>query len=121
MSSSISQWPGLALDAAVEAARQDGGPVLDRDAGLEVDLAAVGGVGVLSLAEDTGVDLRAQPETAPAVAAVEPDPAEALVLRQLAHGDLEDAAGFVKSQGLDYNLRVTAGAPGSNSVAALAL
>ena len=39
--------------------------------------------------EDTGVDLRPEPEPAPPVAAVESDAAEPFVLRQLANGDLE--------------------------------
>ncbi len=53
------------------------------------------------------MDLAPQPQPAPALAPVEPDATEALVLRQLAHGDLEDASCLVESQGLDYNLPVT--------------
>ena len=98
---------GLTLDAAVEAAREDGRPVLDRDPGLEVDLAAVGRVGVLSLAEDAGVDLGAETQPPPTVAAIEPDATEPLVLRELANGDLEGPGFFVKAQAVDYNLRVT--------------
>jgi D-alanyl-D-alanine carboxypeptidase/D-alanyl-D-alanine-endopeptidase (penicillin-binding protein 4) len=74
-----------------------------------VDLAAIGGVGGLSLAEDADVDLRAQPQAAPALAAVEADAPEAIVFRKLSHGDLEDAAFLVETQGSDYNLRVTPG------------
>jgi hypothetical protein len=64
--------PRRALDAAVQPARQDGGPVLDGQARLEVDLGAVRGVEVSSLVEDTGVDLRPEAEPAPAVAAASP-------------------------------------------------
>ena len=88
----------LTLDAAVEAAGQDGRPVLDRDPGLQVDFAAVGRVHDLSLGEDTAVDLAAEPEPTPAVAPIESDAAEPLVFRQLSHGDLEDAGFLVESQ-----------------------
>ncbi len=88
----------LTLDAAIQPARENGRPVLDRDAGLQVDLAPVGGEGVLSLAEDAGVDLGPQTEAPPAVAAVEPDAAEPFVFRELAYGDLEGAGFFVKAQ-----------------------
>ena len=90
--------PGRALDAAVEPARQHGGPVLDGDPRLEVHLGAVGRMRVASLVEDTGVDLLAEAQAPPAVSAVETDAAEALVLRQLAHGDFKYAVGFVESQ-----------------------
>ena len=109
-----------ALDAAVEPARQDGGPVLDRQARLEVDLGAVRGMEVSSLVEDTGVDLRPEAEPAPAVAAVETDAAEPLVLRQLANGDFKYAVGFVKSQeGVDYNLRVSRVLPNRTRISVL--
>ena len=52
---------------------------------------------VASLPEDTGVDLGAQAEAAPAVAPVEADAAEPFVLRELAHGYLEDTRGLVES------------------------
>ncbi len=51
------------------------------------------------------MDLRAQTQPPPAVAPVEPDAAEALVLGELANGDLEDPGIFVKAQPIDYNLR----------------
>jgi hypothetical protein len=46
---------------------------------------------------DPGVHLGPEAEPPPAVAAVEPDPPEALLLGQLADGDLEDLRCFVES------------------------
>jgi len=65
------------------------------------------------------VDLAAEPQPPPAVAPVEADPAESLVLRQLADGDLEDAGFLVKAQAVDYNFRVTSAARRYFRVAAL--
>ena len=93
MNSSISQRPDCPLEAAVEAPGQEGRPVLDRDARLDVDFRAVAGVRVAPRGEDPGVHLGAEAEPPPAVAAVESDPPEALLLGQLANGDLEDLDG----------------------------
>ncbi len=110
---------GLTLDAAVQAPGQNGRPVLDGDPRLEMDLAAVSRVRVLSLAEDAGVDLRAEAEAPPAVAPIEAHAAEALVLGELAHGDLEHPGCFVKAQPVDYNLRVRSSARFSTRFSAL--
>ena len=59
-----------------------------------------------------------RPEPPPSVAAIEPDPTEPLVLRELAHGDLEGPGFFVEAQAVDYNLRVTRAARWFNGVAA---
>ncbi len=48
------------------------------------------------------MQLRAEAEPPPAIAAIEADAAEALFLRQLADGHLEDLRGFVELQGPDY-------------------
>ncbi len=74
-----------------------------------MDLGAVGGMGELSRREDTGVNLGTQTQAPPAVAAIEADAPEALVFRQLANGDLEDAGFFVEPQVVDYNLPVKSG------------
>jgi hypothetical protein len=89
---------GLALEAAVQAAGQDRRPLLDRDARLEVDLGAVAGVRGPALAQDAGVELKPETEAAPAVPPIEADAAEALVLRELANGDLERLRGLVEAQ-----------------------
>ena len=109
----------LTLDAAVQAACEDGGPVLDRNPGLQMDLAAVGGVRVLSLTEDAGMDLGAETQPPPSVAAIEPHPTEPFVLRELADGDLEGTGFFIEAQAVDYNLRVTRAARWFDGVAAV--
>ena len=106
MSSSISQRPG---SRSTHPSSRPVRTAVQSSTGMRASRwtsAPVGRVGVLSLGEDAGVDLGAQAEPPPAVAPVEPDAPEALVLRQLANGDLEDAGILVEAQRFDYNLRV---------------
>jgi hypothetical protein len=62
-----------------------------------MDLRTVFRVPVAPQGDDPGVNLGAEAEPPPAVAAVEADPPEALLLGQLANGDLEDLRCFVES------------------------
>ena len=63
-----------------------------------MDLRAVTGVRGASLPEDTAVELDAQAEATPPVPPVEPDAPEAIVLRELADGDLEHLRWLVEAQ-----------------------
>jgi hypothetical protein len=89
--------PFLPLEAPVEPASQDRRPVLDRDPGLEVDLGPVRGMGVAAKRQDPRMDLGAQAEPPPAVAPVEADAPEPLLLGELADRDLEELRFLVES------------------------
>ena len=106
----------LALDAAVEPARQDGGPALDRDAGLQVHLAAVGPERLPARREDPRVHLRADAEPPPPVSPVEADAAESLLLGQLPDVDLEGPRSFVEVHCGWPDLSACATAPGFSAV-----
>ena len=87
---------GFALETSVEPARQDSGPLLERDAGLKMNLASVGAECFPARGEHAGMDLCAESQPPPSLPAVEPDPAEALLLGQLADVDLEDPGGLIE-------------------------
>ena len=87
-----------ALDAPVETARQNGGPALEGDARLQVHLGAVAGEGLAACGENARVDFASETEAAPAVAAIEADSPETLVLGKLARRDIEDLGCLVEAQ-----------------------
>ena len=75
--------------AAVEPAGDQGRPIFDRAANLQMDFPAIGGLGQAAVAQDAGVQLRAQAQAMPSFAPPETDAGKAFILRQFPDRDFK--------------------------------
>ena len=71
-----------------------------------MDFRPIPGVGPPPAGEDARVHLSSEAEPPPAFGPGEADPAEALLLGELANGDLEESRSLIESHGVDYNFPV---------------
>ena len=75
--------------AAVEPAGDQGRPLFDRAANLQMDFPAIGGMGQAAVLQDAGVQLRAQAQAMPSFAPPETDAGKVFILRQFPDRDFK--------------------------------